>query len=521
MARINRLSPELASQIAAGEVIERPVSVVKELLENAIDANATKIDIVILDAGFRSIKIEDNGDGIDESDLVLALEPHCTSKLFVIEDLYEIQSKGFRGEALASMASVAKIELCSRPKTQDYAMRIVSEQGTHQLMPSVRDFGTSIEVKELFYNVPVRKKFLKSHAYEWSAIESLVKRFAMSAPQVHFILKHDQELILELPIASTPQEHLARIKKIWGKSFEDAISIDIDRLGLKLCGWIGDLQNHRSQNDRLWVFLNQRIVQDKLILHALKQVYLPLLPPGRHPQCVLYLETPPGMVDINVHPAKQEVRFEQPRLIYDFIMSSLKNYWQASPVGLPVASNEKLVVEEQNHSSIVNSVFSNAWTICNAEYILVSQVPHQYLVHVESWWQKHIQKASSSIQIKTSRYLMMPFIYQLTKYNEKFLLAMADKMLDYGLDMQIWSDDSVCIRAIPDWLPQFNLKSFCKILNQATELEDIGFSNLVKCCQFSAYDITLHEYQLILEDIHHSPDYVRPLDIESCRKIFK
>jgi DNA mismatch repair protein MutL len=520
--RICRLSPELASQIAAGEVIERPVSVVKELLENALDANATKIDILILDSGFRSIKIEDNGDGIDEQDLVLALEPHCTSKLHILEDLYEIQSKGFRGEALASMASVAKIDMCSRPKHQQHAMRIISEQGQNQLTPAVRDFGTSIEVKELFYNVPVRKKFLKSHSFEWSAIETLVKRFAMSAPQVHFILRHDQEIILELPIAHSPQEHLARIKKIWGKSFDDAISIDVDRSGLRLCGWIGDLQNHRSQNDRLWVFLNQRIVQDKLILHALKQVYLPLLPPGRHPQCVLYLETPPGMVDINVHPAKQEVRFEQPRLIYDFILSSLKNYWQAHPIGMSTASNEKLITTtEATNSAFECMPFSSSWTICNAEYILLSHVPHQYLVHVESWWQQHIQKQLKPQQLLESRQLMMPYIHHLPKFNEKFLLSVFDKLKLYGLDMQIWGDNSICIRAIPAWLPQFNLKSFGNILNQASKLEDINVKDLIQCCQFSAYDITHIEYQLMLEDIGQSNLFTRPLDIEACRKIFK
>jgi DNA mismatch repair protein MutL len=521
MAKIHRLSKDLASQIAAGEVIERPVSVVKELLENAMDAEATQIVISIMEAGLSSIKIEDNGIGIDESDLVLALEPHCTSKIQAIEDLYEIQSKGFRGEALASMVSVAKIDLCSRPSHQAQAMRMIAESGQYQLVPAVRDQGTTIEVKDLFFNVPVRKKFLKAHAFEWAAIESLVKRFVMSAPHVHFILKHHHEVILDLPIAHGVQEQFARIKKIWGKSFENAQWVGVDRSGLKLFGWVGDLQNHRSQNDRLWVFLNERIVQDKLILHALKQVYLPLLPPGRHPQCVLYLETPPGMVDINVHPAKQEVRFEQPRLIYDFIMSSLKDYWQQSPLGVPVASNEA----ELNHypsAEVISHAHQSAWTICNAEHIIVSQVPHQYLIQVNQWWEdylkKHIEYEKKPLE---SRTLIMPYIQKLDKFNETLLLAICEKVQDYGLDMQIWGQDSLCIRAIPVCLPQFNLKMWTNTLNRTTKLEDIQVDTLIKCCQLSAYDISMKEFQLILEDLNPDSPFARPLDVENCRKIFK
>jgi DNA mismatch repair protein MutL len=520
MGIIHRLSKDLASQIAAGEVIERPVSVVKELLENAIDAEATKIDISIMEAGFCSIKIEDNGIGIDESDLILALEPHCTSKIKAIEDLYEIQSKGFRGEALASMASVAKVDLCSRPNHQNYAMRITAESGQQQLTPAVRDQGTTIEIKDLFYNVPVRKKFLKSASFEWAAIESLVKRFVMSAPHVHFILRHNHEIILDLPIAYGQQEQFARIKKIWGKSFEDAKWVDIDRSGLKLFGWVGDLHNHRSQNDRLWVFLNDRIVQDKLILHALKQVYLPLLPPGRHPQCVLYLETPTGMVDINVHPAKQEVRFEQPRLIYDFILSSLKSYWQINPMGVPVASNEaKLHITTPE---IMPSFNHSSWVICNAEYIIVSQVPHQYLIQVDKWWLNHLKK-----QIKEekkpleTRTLIMPYIQKLEKLNEALFLAISDKVKEYGLDMQLWGNDSICIRGIPACLPQFNLKTWLNILNRTSKLEDIHLDTLIKCCQLSAYDISMNEFQFILEDLNANSDFARPLDVENCRKIFK
>lgn len=522
MGRIHRLSKDLASQIAAGEVIERPVSVVKELLENAVDAQASKIDIQIMDAGLRSIKIEDNGVGIEEADLILALEPHCTSKIQVIEDLYEIQSKGFRGEALASMASVAKIDLCSRPIHQAHAMRILAESGQYQLIPAVRNQGTSIEVKDLFFNVPVRKKFLKSPSFEWSAIEALVKRFAVSAPDVAISLKHHHDMILDLPTAHSHNEQLARIKKIWGKSFDDAIPVDVDRSSLKIWGWLSDLKNHRSQNDRLWVFLNGRIVQDKLILHALKQVYLPLLPPGRHPQCVLYLETPPGMVDINVHPAKQEVRFEQPRLIYDFILSSLKQYWQANLMDLPVAANESELNQSPMMTSSPLSINSMPWMICNAEYIIVSHVPHQYLVQVEKWWVHYIKKIVKNQKLPfESRTLIIPYIQKLEHWNEDLITYISDKFLDYGLDMQVFGSDSICIRAIPACLPQMNLKKWFAYLNKIHKMEEFTLDLLLKSCQFSAYDITHSEYQAMIEDLIPGNDFACALDLETCRKIFK
>lgn len=521
-ARIQRLSSIVASQIAAGEVIERPVSVVKELLENALDAKATRIDVEIMDAGFRSIKVSDNGVGIKEEDLLLALEPHCTSKCSTLEDLFDLNTKGFRGEALASMASVARIDLCSRTACQDHAMRLTYEEGLTQLQPSVRDMGTTIEVKDLFFNVPVRKKFLKSHAFEWGAIEALVKRFAVSAPSVHIRLMHHQECVLDLPIAQNSAEHYARIKKIWGKSFENAHEISIDRCGLSLSGWLGDLTEHRSQNDRLWVFLNGRIVQDKLIQHALKQVYMSYLPTGRHPQCVLYLQTPPGMVDINVHPAKQEVRFEQPRLIYDFVMSALKPYWQQN-----VAANEKQILSPLSTEFKVDgfqSPVALSWTICNAEYIVISKIPHQYLIDVERWWFHHLhQMLKNEKGAWRPRSLMMPYVHTLKNYNEKWLLAVIDVCQSFGIDMQLWGENNICIRSIPEILPHFNIKTFCQLLNQMNNLEDLSISSIVRCCTFSAYDMTVEMYHHLLADLEQGSgdDFARVLDLDLCRKIFR
>ena len=373
--RIKRLSPTVACQIAAGEVIERPVSVVKELLENALDASATEISIYVDGAGVKEIRIVDNGDGIWADDLKLAVEPHSTSKISSLNDLYETRTKGFRGEALASIASISKLTIISKPKSQEHAMCLRMQAGEIKIEPALLADGTTIMVNDLFHNVPVRRKFLKTDQYEWQLIETFIKRFALAAPHVQLSLFHDNRLVLEFSKANSLDEHLFRIRKIWGKGFsDDSQFIDIERSGLRLWGWLGSFAEHRSQNDRLWVFLNGRIIQDKLIIHALKQIYMSLLPEGRHPQCVLYLEIPNNWVDINVHPAKQEVRFEEPRLIYDFILSSLKTHWQQGMGNFKLNSTQTAAgIADYKFNHAIQSAFQSNqdFFICNSDFIIL------------------------------------------------------------------------------------------------------------------------------------------------------
>lgn len=530
---ICRLDANVACQIAAGEVIERPVSVVKELLENALDAKASEIRIDIEGAGLSCIAIEDNGEGIWAEDLLLALEPHSTSKIKTLNDLYHIHSKGFRGEALASIASVAKVNILSKPPAQAHAMNLVAIDGKYDLKPAVRHQGTTIACRDLFYNVPVRKKFLKSAAFEWQAIESLVKKFALSSPQVQLSLYHEKQVILNFPAAHVHEEHLFRIRNLWGRPFYDsAIAIDVERSGMRIWGWLSPLNLHRSQNNRLWVYLNGRIVQDKLIMHALKQLYARLLPQGRHPQCVLYLELPSDMVDINVHPAKHEVRFEQPRLIYDFILTSLKPHWNEG-IAIPALSsggiNALETSAEADSSFLPMQLQSQAWIICNVDFLIIPFTQHlYYMIDAGRWWQFHfLNEIYSWATPWPSRALMMPYMKDIPVIKQVLRQAIELKVADWGIDLAFWDDNRVCIRSIPAFMSQLNLNTWIKVFKSNMCIEDLSITHLFTCCNFSAYDVTAKEYEQILKDLSPPHDieqisaFARVLDNKTCQKAFK
>lgn len=322
--RIHQLPPVVANQIAAGEVIERPASVVKELLENSLDAGASNINIELSYGGLNQIKISDNGLGIVAEDLPLAVAAHATSKITKLDDLYAIESMGFRGEALASIASVAKVTISSRPASQENAMMLRIKGSEMTVSPCARNIGTTIDVVDLFFNAPVRKRFLKSEKLEFQAIEQIVKRFALSAPDIALTLKHNGKMVLSLPPALSEQAKLTRMTKILGSTFmSNALYLEVESGNMSLYGWLSSPDYQRSQNDKQWVYVNQRMIKDKLINHALKQAYDGLLHPGRFPACLLYFTMNSAEVDVNVHPTKHEVRFQQPRLVHDFFTSQL------------------------------------------------------------------------------------------------------------------------------------------------------------------------------------------------------
>ncbi len=328
MTRIALLSQRLANQIAAGEVVERPASVVKELLENCLDAGATRIEIDVEQGGSKLIRIRDNGSGIDKEDLGLALSRHATSKISNLEDLENIASLGFRGEALASICSVSRLELTSRAAntSDDNAWR-VEAQGQHMhtsLTPAAHPQGTTVEVRDLFFNTPARRKFLRTEKTEFDRLEEVVKRLALSRFDVAFHLRHNQRSIHHLQAALTEQEKARRVALVCGPAFvENAIRIDIEASGLRLWGWVSQPTFSRSQADLQYFYVNGRIIRDKLVSHAVKQAYHDVLFHGRHPAFVLYLELNPALVDVNVHPTKHEVRFRDGRLVHDFLFRAL------------------------------------------------------------------------------------------------------------------------------------------------------------------------------------------------------
>ena len=328
MKRIALLSQRLANQIAAGEVVERPASVIKELLENSLDAGATRLDVEVENGGVKLMRVRDEGAGIPKDDLALALNRHATSKIFELDDLEVLSTLGFRGEALASISSVSRLAITSKSREENLesAWKVEAEgkDMAAKLSPAAHDYGTTVEVRDLFFNTPARKNFLKTEKTEFTRIDEIVKRLALSRFDVQFNLTHNQRVIHKLLAAKTEQEKQRRVALVCGPAFiENAIFVDIEGPGLRLWGWVSLPTFSRSQADLQYFYVNGRIIRDKLVTHAVRQAYSDVLFQGRHPAYALYLELAPSAVDVNVHPTKHEVRFRESRLVHDFLYRSL------------------------------------------------------------------------------------------------------------------------------------------------------------------------------------------------------
>jgi DNA mismatch repair protein MutL len=325
-ARIELLSPRLANQIAAGEVVERPASVIKELLENSLDSGARRIDVDVEQAGIKLLRVRDDGSGISSDDLPLALARHATSKIRELEDLERVMSLGFRGEALASISSVARLTLTSRTRDADQAWQVETEgrDMASRVQPAAHPVGTSVEVRDLFFNTPARRKFLKAEKTEFDHLQEVIKRMALARFDVAFHLRHNGKTILSLHEANDDTARARRVAAICGPGFlEQALPIEIERNGLHLWGWVGLPTFSRSQADLQYFFVNGRAVRDKLVAHAVRQAYRDVLFNGRHPTFVLFFEVDPAVVDVNVHPTKHEVRFRDGRMVHDFLYGTL------------------------------------------------------------------------------------------------------------------------------------------------------------------------------------------------------
>ena len=322
---IRQLPEHLINQIAAGEVVERPASVVKELVENSIDAGADRIEVEVEQGGMRRIRIRDNGRGIDREQLSLALSPHATSKITSLDDLEAVASLGFRGEALASIASVSRLRLESRTPAADEGWAIESEGGKRsEPRPHGMPIGTAIEVRDLFYSVPARRKFLKTERTEFNHIDELLRRLALANMGVGIDLSHNGRTVRRLKPAPEAEAWLRRAGDVCGAAFiEQALHLEREHAGLTLSGWIARPAYSRSQADQQFFFVNGRLVRDRLVVHAIRQAYRDVLFHGRHPAFILYLSLDPKRVDVNVHPQKTEVRFRDGRLVHDFLFSTL------------------------------------------------------------------------------------------------------------------------------------------------------------------------------------------------------
>jgi DNA mismatch repair protein MutL len=325
------LPDQLISQIAAGEVVERPASALKELLENSLDAGSTDISVSLLQGGIKQLKVTDNGIGIAQDDLKMALTRHATSKIFSLEDLEAVASLGFRGEALASIASVSRTQMSSRARNTKHAWRIAKDGSeVSTIEPAALDAGTIIEVNDLYFNTPARRKFLKQETTEFGHCEAAFERAVLSRPDVAFMLQHNGRALSRYAV-STPEQ---RFSAVLGAEFSaESILLKEEAAGLKLWGAIAKPTYNRNSRDTQYMYVNGRFVRDKMLSHAIRQAYQDVLHHDRHPAFVLFLELAPTLVDVNVHPAKTEVRFRDSQAIHRFIFHSLhKNL--ATPTGV-------------------------------------------------------------------------------------------------------------------------------------------------------------------------------------------
>jgi DNA mismatch repair protein MutL len=332
---IRELPETLINQIAAGEVVDRPSSVVKELVENSLDAGATSISVALEQGGKRLVRVADDGRGIPRDELGLALTRHATSKIVSLADLEAVGTLGFRGEALPSIASVSRMTLTSRTADSEHAWRVsVKSAEPGVAIPAAGATGTRVEVRDLFYNIPARRKFLRTDRTEFGHVDELLKRMALARFDVGFELRHDGRVVRSLPPAQDGQGRSGRLAKLCGAEFLDhAIAVDEQRGELGLRGWVAEPRYNRARADRQFFFVNGRGVYDRVVAHAVRQAFSDVLVHGRHPAFVLFLELPARAVDVNVHPQKHEVRFRESRSVHDFLYATLHRSLAEAGVG--------------------------------------------------------------------------------------------------------------------------------------------------------------------------------------------
>ena len=338
---IRQLPDTLINQIAAGEVVERPASVVKELVENALDAGARRVDIELEEGGIRLIRIRDDGGGMAPDELQLAVSRHATSKIGSLDDLEQVATLGFRGEALPSIASVSRFALSSKTAAQERGARLEIDGGrSGEVVPHPHPNGTTIEVRDLFFNVPARRKFLRAERTELGHIEEWLRSLALARPKVELRLSHNGKAGKHYRPIANEGMRLQRVAEALGEDFvQQCIAIEHEAAGLRLHGWVGLPTASRSSADQQYFYVNGRAVRDRLVAHAVRQAYADVLFHGRHPAFVLFLELDPRRVDVNVHPAKHEVRFRDGRLVHDFVFKTLHEALSSTRAGLATAND--------------------------------------------------------------------------------------------------------------------------------------------------------------------------------------
>ncbi len=488
LPRIASLHGSLINQIAAGEVIERPSSVVKELVENAIDSGATKIEVHVERGGAEKILIRDNGCGIHPNDLELAIQRHTTSKLRDQDGLNAINSLGFRGEALSSIASISEFSITSRISSEENAMRLEFDPYTSNtnLLPAAANIGTSVDVIKLFQPVPARRKFLRSAKTEYLHILELLKRFVLSQCHIDFYLYNNKNLVLSC--RSCKDDYSDRLSTIFGTLFyKNAWFIDNSIAGIRVWGWVGNEKTFRSQSDRQYLFLNNRIIKDKHINHAVRMALDELVHESRYPSYILYVEVDPSTVDVNVHPTKQEVRFRTPRTIHDFIYAVIsdvvRQHRQSGALLISDEGNKWDIHENAQQSAptlmikdhMINYQISNSTVdqkqvesspigspvMLLSENILITRYAGGFRLVDFYNLRKYFLYTVLAEEIKSgeikSRPLLVPVALKLNDKKIDVVLSCQESLLKMGFDTTQSGPLSITVRSIPTLLPAIDI----------------------------------------------------------------
>jgi DNA mismatch repair protein MutL len=491
---IHILPEELISQIAAGEVIERPASVVKELVENALDAGARRIEVELEHGGCGLVRVRDDGVGIPVAELSQALQRHATSKIASLEDLENVATLGFRGEALPSIASVSRLSLISRPAAAEHAFGVDARDGLLEApKPAAHPPGTSVEVRDLFFNVPARRKFLRSETTEHQHIVRMMERLALSRFDVGFALSHNGKRVWTLPPAHSGEERLARIAKLCGEEFAShVIELRHDTESLRLSGWLALPTFSRSQSDLQFLYLNGRFVRDKLLASAARLGYQDVMFHGRFPAYLLYLELDPAMVDVNAHPQKLEVRFRDSRRIHDFVFRTLERAlaqtrptaesagsapmdWLSGSAryeGVPAPRQSRFVLPEAQarpgadaYREFVTQVrdapradaaapLGYAIAQLHGVYILAQSADGMVLVDMHAAHERVMYEGLKKLLSgqTAQQHLLMPEILQVTPAEGEAAEAHVQQFAALGFELSRIAPDRVALRAVPSLL---------------------------------------------------------------------
>lgn len=507
-ARIQPLPIQLANQIAAGEVIERPASVVKELLENSIDAGATEISITIEGAGNKLIRVVDNGVGIHQDDLRLALARHATSKLLTSAQLSHIASLGFRGEALPSISSVSDLRLSSRQAEAEHGWQVY----TDTISPVAHPVGTTLEVRDLFFNLPARRHFLRSDKTEQSHILTMLQRLALSRFDIAFRYQFGSQPPVNLPaVENIPEEQAKRIAKICGNAFlKQALYLTQQLDDLELKGWLSTA--HRAQNDAQYFFINGRVIRDRVIMHAVRQAFAEHIPAGRHPAYVLYLTLPLTALDINVHPTKHEVRFRDARRIHGFITRCLQEAMQSAPAA-DVAYDATAVratgiaertatyhAPQSAHTHLAETVFGRLTSLLHQRYVIAQTATQSGLIDVaqvdvsQRKQQLIAEIAAGSVH---HRPLLVPLPYKVNQAEINLIAAAYDLLTTVGIQLTVTAEQTVLLQHFPSLLAQADIAALIADIVQSLTQASAGPKELETV-------LVAHIRPQVIRDITHA-----------------